>query len=136
MTASSIKCKGCKSVLDESSDIVVEKRTPCPYCGSLNRIFNLECLEEVSLHDKINVKKKSPGYPSNKKLRVHIKQGDEIDHGSGKWIIKEWRMDKDKSPPWYLELIIDSETGEEIHRDEGPLADHSGHGSAKDNLLD
>ena len=131
-----MKCKGCNSVLYESSDIVVEKRMACPTCGSLNRIFNIECLEKVNLHDKIDVKKKSPGYPSKKKLRVHIKQGDEINCGSGKWVIKERRIDKDKFPPWYFELIIDSETGEEIHRDEGPLTEHIGHGSAKDNPLD
>lgn len=64
-------------------------------------------------------------------MRVHLKQGDQLDHGTGKWIFKERRIDKDASPAWYLESIIDNETGEEIHRDEGPLDGHTGHGSAK-----
>ncbi|MDI6751911.1 MAG: hypothetical protein QME07_03530 [bacterium] len=76
-------------------------------------------------------KKKDMRSPSKKKLRVHIQQGDQINHETGQWILKERCIDKDSKPSWYLELIVDPITEEIIHYCNEPLCGHVGHGSAK-----
>ena len=121
----------CGTPLNEYSDTPVEKRQPCPKCGSLSRTFHLKPNDEINVKDFFVTKKRSPFFPSKKKLRIYFKQGDQIDHKTGKWVFKKWRIDKDVSPAWYLELVIDPETGEKIHHDEGPLDKHQGHGSDK-----
>jgi hypothetical protein len=131
MAESTVNCGNCGTLINESPDTPVENRQPCPACKSLSRSFNLSLAEEVSKKEFLDIKKKSPGFPSKKKLRVHLQQGDQINQGTGKWIFKKRRIDKDKSPAWYLESIVDLETGKEIHRDDGPLDRHTGHGSAK-----
>ena len=70
---------------------------------SLSRTFHLELVAKITAKSFIEIKKKSPGFPSKKKLRVHLKQGDQINHETGKWIFKEWRVDKDISPASYFD---------------------------------
>ena len=111
----------------------VEEREPCNKCRSTARAFSLAIFETVSVKTGIDLKKKSPAFPSKKKLRVHLQQGDQIDHRTGKWVLKERRIDKDASPAWYFELITDPDTGKELHRCSEPLDKHRGHGSAKKN---
>ena len=38
--------------------------------------------------------------------------------------------------PWYAEVVLDEETGEVVHSDSEPLADHTGHGSDKQRPTD
>jgi len=124
----------CGIVLKEPVDISEEKRQPCPECGSLSRAKNLKLSDETTVKDFIDIKKKSEEphkFPSRKKQRVHLQQGDQINHETGKWISKVWRVDKDISPAWYTEILIDTETGKIIKHVEEPLDQHQGHGSDK-----
>lgn len=120
----------CGVALNESPDTPVEKRQPCPKCGALLREFDLRVSDEVNVKSFIDIKKKSPKFPSDKKQRVRLQQGDQINHKTGEWILKGRRIDKDVSPAWYTEILIDTETGE-IEKQDELLSDHWGHGSDK-----
>lgn len=132
MTELSISCKECGILLDELPNTPIEERKPCPKCGSIVRTFTVQLEDQIKIREFIQIKKKSPDYPSKKKLRLYIQQGDQFDHGTGKWIFKQRRIDKDQSPSWYFEQILDTETGKLLHHCSEPLNEHVGHGSAKE----
>jgi hypothetical protein len=127
----SVACGGCGAPLSEATDTPVEKRVPCPKCGSTARHFSLHLVDEVKPLALVDVKKKSPGFRSKDKLRFHLQKGDQLNNATGRWVVKERIIDKEKTPAVYLESVIDGETGEVIHYDEEPLKDHLGHGSDK-----
>ena len=129
MTADvSVTCSECGKTLSEPPD--EENRKPCQFCGSSARTINLLLKEDIHLHEFIDVKKKFPGYPHDKKLRVHLQQGDQLNHGTGKWIKKERLIDKEKNT--YSEKIIEPETGKILRQANEPLKNHTGHGSDKE----
>jgi len=103
---------------------------PCPNCGSTARLLSKTLTEAISVRAFLHGKKKSPEFPSKRKLPVHLQVGDQVEHKTGRWVFKKRRIDKDTSPAWYFECVTDPETGEVIHESSEPLEKHTGHGSA------
>jgi len=126
-----VYCATCGEALTELPGLPVEERVPCPVCGSTNRRFTKSLSETVSVRAFLDGKKKSPGYPSRRRIRVHLQVGDQVEHRTGRWVFKQRRIDKDASPAWYFERITDPATGEVLHECSEPLEQHMGHGSAK-----
>ena len=126
-----VKCGQCGIILSEMSDHPILNRKPCSKCSFLARFKSVIMSDKIQLHEFVEGKKKDTTRPSKKKLRVHIQQGDQINHETGQWILKEQRIDKDKKPSWYFESITDPMTGKILHQYNESLDDHVGHGSAK-----
>ena len=47
--------------LDESASTSVEKRQPCPLCGSLGRNVSIHVEAKLKLHTRLDLKAKRPG---------------------------------------------------------------------------
>jgi hypothetical protein len=41
-----LKCKDCRCILDEPSDLPIAKREPCPDCGSVDRKFEIAFMDK------------------------------------------------------------------------------------------
>jgi len=128
-----VHCAKCGTELIQLPALPAEERVPCPKCGSTNRRYSKTLSETVSVRALLDGKKKSPGYPSRRRVRVHLQVGDQIEHKTGRWVFKQRRIDKDASPAWYFERITDPATGEVLHERSEPLRKHVGHGSARHN---
>ena len=128
-----VRCSSCNSIVNEEPDILPVHRKPCPNCGALGRRLPAIVNETVNFNDHYlnRLERKDPKRTGKKKLRINSIEGDQINHDSGKWIYKEWWIDRDHIPPWYFEKITDIETGEVIHFCSEPLPEHIGHGSDK-----
>lgn len=131
MTETYATCANCGAPVQDSPGGSVEDRTPCSKCGSSARAISLQLAESLTIKEFMDVKKKDPKLRSKDKLRIHIQQGDQLNHGTGRWVLKERRIDKDSSPAWYLERVTDPETGTVLHETDESLAAHRGHGSDK-----
>ena len=128
---SEVRCASCEHSVPETPGLPPEERMPCANCGSTARIFSKSLFETVSVRSFLDGKKKAPGFPSKKKVRIHFQLGDQINHKTGEWVFKQRRVDKDASPAWYFERVTDSETGDVIHDCSEPLEKHTERGSAK-----
>jgi hypothetical protein len=128
-----VMCGNCGLVLNESTDTPSIKRSPCKNCSSTIRQFNLQCMEKIKPLALIDAKKRSPGFSSKNKLRIHLQKGDQINHDTGRWVLKERIINREKNPATYFEQIVDRDSGEVIHNDEGPLNQHQGHWSDRMN---
>jgi len=131
MDADAVRCAKCGEAIPEEPGLPLEDRMPCPACGSTARAFAKVFHEVVEVHAFVDGKKRAAGLASKKKVRVHLQQGDQLNHETGLWVLKERRIDKDASPAWYFERITDPETGEVIHECSEPLDKHTGHGGAE-----
>ncbi len=126
-----VTCGQCGEQLPEE-DVRQTTSPPCPTCGSIKRSLALSLSDaKPPYHESLTGKVKDPTRPSKDKLRLHFFTGDEIRSADGKWMKKEWEIDKDCEPAWYTETVIDPETGEVVHHCDEPLKNHTGHGSAK-----
>lgn len=102
----------------------------CPDCESKSPARTLVVRDEMQLRpaEHVTLKAKDRTYPSSKNPRREIRSGQRPD-ASGR-AVDEWRL-IDKNVDRYEERIADPETGKILHRDEGRLSEHRGHGSAK-----
>ncbi len=118
-----IRCKKCNVYFDELQNSAVSPS--CPYCGALQDL-SVQVAENVYIHEIVKKKDKLVG-----KRRAVSEQiaGDDFHRKTQKWTHKERIIDRRKNK--YMEIVIDSETGEVIHHCEEPLDQHVGHGSAK-----
>ncbi len=125
-----VKCGQCGKVLDEPSDTPLQKRTPCPECGSIARHFEREIADVSPTQSSIRAKgrEKPAGQPGGKPwLKMMSEPSWSFDRK--KWVHRE-KMENSRDD-WYAETVTDPDTGEIIHHHEEPLTDHRGHGSAK-----
>jgi predicted nucleic acid-binding Zn-ribbon protein len=105
-------------------------KPPCPKCGSLKKMAYLSFIDHAQTpRDFLTGKVKNIKRPSNKKVRLEFLTGDNFCQSEGKWMLKERVLDKDNKI--YKEVVIDPQTGQVIHHNEGSLLDHVGFGSAK-----
>jgi len=112
--------------LEESSSLDPSTRMPCPKCGSVTRAHSITISETIDVKEMLGLKAKRPG---QKKPSMEQKSGDDLHRKSGLWNKLIRIIDRDKN--WYKEEITDPGTGAIIHKDEGPLSEHQGHGDAK-----
>jgi len=129
--SANVSCAKCGTELLELPGLPAEERVPCPKCGSTNWRYSKTLSETIPVKTFLDGQKKSPGYPSRRRVRVHLQVGDQIEHETGRWVFKHRRIDKDASPAWYFERITDPVSGEALHECSEPLRKHTGHGSAK-----
>ena len=124
-----ITCKGCGHKFDEKMENA--EQAPCPHCPSTARNVSVAITEEVAftVYDSMRAKNRRKDLPSKDKLRTDIIAGFELHRKTGKWYKKDRVIDRDND--YYLERIVDPETGEVIRECEEKLSEHQGRGSAK-----
>jgi predicted nucleic acid-binding Zn-ribbon protein len=125
-TSETIECKECGAVLSDPSE---ENRKPCPKCGSMLRNIKIEITETIKVYDSINFKHKDPTKTGKAKVFAEGFSGYEYSHSRKKTVSKQRLIDRKNN--LYREVVVDSETGDLIHKCEEPLKQHQGHGSTK-----
>jgi hypothetical protein len=125
-----IKCPKGHRILDESSSTPVQKRTPCPECGSTARRFEQEIKATSTALSGIRRKARTgqAGQPGSKPW-LKMMSEPSWSYDRKKWVHRE--KTEDSRNNWYTETVTDPDTGEIIHHHEEPLKEHRGHGSAK-----
>jgi hypothetical protein len=118
-------CGSCSSLVDERA-LLLEKRQPCPKCGSRIRVFEIELGGEVGLRSSLGLKARrgDRGRPF-----VEMFTGADLWLRAGQWMHKVRRIDRNADA--YEETVTDPETGEVVHETVELLSEHRGHGSAK-----
>jgi len=72
-------CRHCGYQLAEDASVI-----PCPGCGKTGRVTALVIEEAVEVLPAMRIQKKSPGYPSGKKVRVDLFSGMGFTQGYGR----------------------------------------------------
>lgn len=128
-----IKCTNCGKQINETTDLSIELRKPCPNCGFLGRSVDFTFNETIGLYDYFlkRFKQIDPSLSGKDKVRLDEINGVQLNKGSGKLVNKEWRINRNHNPPWYYEEITDINTGEVLHLCSEPLSEHIARGSAK-----
>jgi hypothetical protein len=127
MDVSEIRCRGCGRFLPCDPSAAAEDREPCPDCRSTSRHTLLIHVEEiVPVRESVRLEGWTPG---ERKAFMEQLVGDDLQRSTGRRMHKERLIDRRNDR--YREVIVDPETGNEIHRCEEPLSAHRGHGSAK-----
>lgn len=119
-------CGNCGELLEESASLDPSDRRPCSKCGSVTRAHRITISETIHVKEMLGLKGKRPG---QKKPFMEQKSGDDLHRKSDLWN-KLIRI-IDRGNNWYKEEVTDPTTGEIIHKDEGPLSEHRGHGDAR-----
>lgn len=125
----SVQCGSCKQTLDESSSLLPEDRLPCPACGSMIRIHNVQMKDTITPRTKLGLKHKRPGF--NKPIYEEV-GGDDLYRKTGLWSRLLRVIDRQNNR--YKEEITNAETGEVLRSVDEPLSDHRGRGSSKKRL--
>ncbi len=122
-------CTKCGTAVLTSDS--TSERQPCSTCGSLGRKLDgdLSDTAAAALYDQYRLRTKDPSRRSKDKIRKEIFGGYDFTHDTGKWNFKDRVLDRDNDH--YFEHVVDSETGDTIHKCEESLKDHFNHGSAK-----
>jgi hypothetical protein len=116
----------CGAILDENPNAPVEKRLPCPHCGSVSRSIHVTCSGTLTLHSKLNLKAR---HANEKRPFMEQTLGDDFHRKGGRWV-KFYRL-IDRVKDWYEERVSDPATGKVVHECSERLTNHRGHGSAK-----
>ena len=119
-------CGNCRTEYEAEPNEASESRTPCPSCGSINRLFFQSLEAKLLLHPKLSYKGKRGGKGKPFILGVI---GDNLFRKIGRWMRLERIIDREKDS--YKEIVTNPITGDVIHHCEEPLSQHQGHGSAK-----
>ena len=121
-----VKCAKCLAVLKDPPDVPVAERRPCAHCGSTARLFEVDIVENIEMHDSMSMKARrgSTGRPF-----LEAKAGANLHRTSGNWMHRDLVIDRDNDR--YVERIVDSKTAAVIHECKEPLSRHRGHGTAK-----
>ena len=127
------KCANCRVEIDESPEFPEAHRRPCPKCGSLGRHWEELCQDSLKFEDHLlrRFKHKDHSVTGKEKVRLDEIIGEELNRVTGKFVQKEWWINRDHTPPWYHEKITDLETGDVIRFCTEPLKEHINRGSAK-----
>ena len=123
--SNNVVCADCGQVLSESTGILPKESSPCPSCGSSKRRHLISIEETLTPLSSL----KSIGKDANNKKFFEMFSGADWSRRVQKWIQKLRIIDKRND--YYKEEVVDPDTNERIHYDEGKLSDHVGHGSAK-----
>ena len=121
-----MKCQDCRETLEEPFDLPLERRTPCPKCGSKARHFEVIVSETATVHEQVGIKAR---HGASGKPFLESKFGESLHRKTNEWVSREMTVDRENDR--YKELIVHPGTGEVIHHCEEPLSEHRGHGSAK-----
>ena len=121
-----VACAGCGCLLDEDTSSSPEIRTPCPVCGSINRIIHVSVQESMAVKEKLGMKGRHAG---GRKPFIEEVCGDDLHRDSGTWMTLSRVIDREND--MYHEVIKDPVSGIVHHECREPLSVHRGHGAAK-----
>lgn len=99
----------------------------CPKCGSDNLFYEVRLVDRVTISE--NLKGKSNKRTNKKKPLSEFQSGKAFSNRKGAFVEKIRKIDRENN--LYYEYVVDSDTGEIIHKCCEPLSEHQGHGSAK-----
>lgn len=119
-------CNGCGDALDEVYNLPELERKPCPRCGLISRVLQVDVFEKVELHESMRLRHNVLG---RAKPQAEIVSGDDLHRKTGIWMKLSRVIDRGKN--WYEEIVTNPTTGKVFHRTSHPLTQHIGHGSAK-----
>ena len=92
----SIECSNCGFVFqNEELNEPIERRKPCPNCGSLDRNARLTHKETLELHEYTKLKAKSPTSEHRHNFNYETQKGDDYWRKEGVWVKKEVVFDRD-----------------------------------------
>ncbi len=120
-----VACGSCGVPIDESADVPIEDRMPCPQCGSKAREFSVRLKVEAKAQIGLGFKHKRPG---SKKPIAEGFTGRELRKSVGDFVDKERLIDRENDR--YREKVV-TDSGEVIRDVDEPLSEHRDHGSAK-----
>lgn len=128
------KCTECDYEFPYPSEAAAEPAgTPCPCCGATaGRAFVINASDSAAFHEYVKTKGKRPGKktrPGRKRPYIETEGGEQFNHGTGKFVEKHVRRDRDNDE--YEEIVTDIETGLTIHECRERLSAHRDRGSAK-----
>jgi DNA-directed RNA polymerase subunit RPC12/RpoP len=113
----SVECSECNYAFhDDELDRDLEKRIPCPNCGSFRRTVHVTVKDNLVLHEYIGLKAKKPS-STHKKSRADYEFEEGKKKGkNGRLVYKKLVRDREHaaSDNSYQELVIDVETGKVI----------------------
>lgn len=129
--AQAIRCAKCKAALPAEWIPVSSPDQKCPKCGAFEQEVLMEIIEDVAVeaHDNVRLKVKDPALSGKKNPRLDQFAGADLRKSDGRWMQKERIIDRDRD--YYKEVVIDPSDGTVVHKNEEPLSEHFGHGSAK-----
>jgi hypothetical protein len=125
----SASCGNCGYSFKDGEAVAGQKeneRDPCPICGSKGRAFGKQLSSQLTTHSSMEYQVDDP---SQKKLAVEGRVGDNQYHDTGEWNKLERQINRRDNK--YYEKIIDGKTGKVIIEQDEPLDKHTRHGSDK-----
>lgn len=123
---SGVKCASCETELDEMVGLPIEDRSPCPKCGSLNRLYALSLKGEITPKSSLRARARRKGI---RKWFKEIITGADWSYRLRRFVGKTRIIDREIDD--YEEKVVDPITGKVIHRCKEPLSKHTEHGSTK-----
>lgn len=105
----------------------MDRRSPCPSCGSKARLYRIELKGEITFREKLKLKARH-GKAGEAKPFLDLQTGDDFYRKTGEWNRREKIEDRVKDR--YLELIVNPKTGEIVYQCEEPLSENRGRGAA------
>lgn len=120
------RCADCDKELDESPNLPVDRRLPCPSCGSTKRNQSVSIYGTLEMHSSLTAKGR---HKDKRRPFIEIFSGADFSRRLRKWMQKLRLIDRDRDI--YEEEVTDPSTGKVIHKTKENLREHTGHGSAK-----
>lgn len=120
---SSTKCASCTTSLEGTPP-----GQPCQVCGATARVLVRVVSDEVRVLDGYAFKQLCPSNTGKRKVAA---EGFSRHEPSRRAALVHHERVIDRRNDKYREVVVDADTGVVLHRDEGRLSEHRGHGSAK-----
>jgi transcriptional regulator NrdR family protein len=109
--------------MTELPDEPIERRRPCPCCGSCKRTAHVSIVETV--HIDVRLKTHSKHRFGGRKVLREVWAGEDFYRKEGIWVSMHRVIDRVKD--WYEETFK-APDGRIIHHTAERLSDHTGHG--------
>jgi hypothetical protein len=96
-----VHCGSCDRLLDETSDLPVAQRRPCPGCQSLLRLVKVSAADTMEMHDAAQVR----SWRAGKGAWIQtLKAGDDYSRLLKAWGQRELQLDRENNR--YREQIV------------------------------
>jgi len=122
----SVLCGECGQSINESPNVAVEDRQPCPLGESTDRLLEVFLTETFKIYSDLGLKYRRAGV---KRPLSEQKHGDSFSTKLGRWMRRSRVIDRVNNR--YFESVLDPQTGETMRHCDEPLSEHQRHGSAK-----
>jgi hypothetical protein len=95
----------------------LDRRSPCPSCGSKARLYAIELYGEIGFREKLKAKIRH-GKAGEVTPFLELQTGDDFYRKTGEWNRREKLEDRENDR--YVEHIVNPKTGEIAHHCEEP----------------